>query len=54
MVLQQLQNEMAPRPDLVIAADAGGSYLLELGLEPDWLIGDFDSLSQEKCVASLS
>ena len=33
--------------DLVIAADAGLLYARETGLEPDVMIGDFDSLGYE-------
>ena len=32
--------------DLVIAADGGYIYLKELGIEPDVLLGDFDSLKR--------
>ena len=38
---------MMERPgesDLVIAADGGYAYLKEMGIEPDVLLGDFDSL----------
>lgn len=38
---------MSIRPeseDLVIAADGGYKYLIEMGIEPDVLLGDFDSL----------
>ncbi len=36
-----------PRPgDLVIAADGGYTYLTDLGLDPDVLMGDFDSLER--------
>ena len=30
--------------DMIIAADGGYRYLLEAGIEPDMIIGDFDSL----------
>lgn len=32
------------RPALVIAADGGLTYLRQQGVEPDWIVGDFDSL----------
>lgn len=41
----QLKQELARRPDLIIAADYGGYYLDELGIIPEVLMGDFDSLS---------
>lgn len=46
--LQQLKAELSANPDLVVAADAGGKYLLEVGVFPDMLIGDFDSLAAEE------
>lgn len=42
--LPQLEQELATKPDLVIAADYGGSYFAELGVFPHILLGDFDSL----------
>lgn len=36
------------KEDLVLAVDGGFSYCGILGLEPDYLIGDFDSVSQEE------
>src|SRR5438067_713134 len=33
-----------PRPDLVVAADGGLAYTLEMGLAPAVALGDFDSL----------
>lgn len=34
--------------DFIIAADRGGEYLLDKGILPHFLIGDFDSLNKEK------
>lgn len=42
----QLKYELAEKPDLLIAADRGGSYLAELAVFPEILIGDFDSLPE--------
>ena len=36
----------------VLCADGGTLYALELGLKPDLVIGDFDSLNK-KCLESL-
>lgn len=44
--LPQLEQELASKPDLVIAADYGGSYFAKLGIYPNILLGDFDSLSK--------
>jgi thiamine pyrophosphokinase len=45
--IELLQSELAKKPDLVIAVDYGGSYLYELGIIPQILIGDFDSLTPQ-------
>jgi thiamine pyrophosphokinase len=44
----QLETEVAKGPELIIAADSGGKYLLDLGVLPDLLVGDFDSLAPEE------
>lgn len=40
--------------DFVVAADAGFSACLELGLHPDLLVGDFDTFGREKIQSYLS
>jgi thiamine pyrophosphokinase len=45
--LNQLSLELANHPDLIIAADSGGKYLLELGVLPEVLVGDNDSIPEE-------
>lgn len=42
-----LRHELADGPDLVIAADVGGEYLMELGTIPQVLVGDFDSIAPD-------
>jgi thiamine pyrophosphokinase len=41
-------RRMLGDPTLVVAADGGGENAAALGLMPDVLIGDFDSLSRER------
>lgn len=41
----RLVEEAIHRADLVIAADGGGARLLQLGVTPQLLVGDFDSLT---------
>ena len=43
--LELLRQELDQKPDLIIAADFGGYYCAELGIIPEVLMGDFDSLS---------
>ncbi|HEX3044538.1 MAG TPA: thiamine diphosphokinase [Bacillota bacterium] len=43
--LTQLRGELQIRPDLLIAADRGAEYLLDIDIFPDIVIGDLDSLS---------
>lgn len=55
--LDQLKRELAKEPDLIIAADAGGKHLHDIGRFPHILMGDFDSLAgeivQETCRAGV-
>lgn len=44
---EQLKSELANEPEMIIAADRGGSYLLDVGAFPQVLIGDNDSIPQE-------
>ena len=37
--------------DIVVAVDGGLEYCEILGLTPDYIIGDFDSLQEEKAAA---
>lgn len=37
--------------DLIVAADGGGRFLTALGVVPDVLVGDFDSLDEEAVAA---
>ncbi len=41
-------RQVLGHPELVVAADGGGENTSAIGLMPDVLIGDFDSLSQER------
>lgn len=42
---ERTEDVLTPRPgDLVLAADGGYLWLTEMGIEPDQIVGDFDSL----------
>lgn len=40
------ENSLTPQNSYIIAADGGFSYLSEMGIIPDMVIGDFDSLGK--------
>lgn len=44
---RDLFNSYFEPGDLIIAADSGGEFLRQIGVVPDVLLGDFDSLSDE-------
>lgn len=44
----QLETELSRQPDFIIGVDRGGGYLLGLGIYPQMLVGDFDSLSSDQ------
>ena len=39
--------------DYIIAADSGYDYLYKNGVEPHFLIGDFDSINSEKPISKI-
>ena len=43
-----LLRRAAARADLVVAADGGAIYALEAGVVPDLVVGDMDSLGEER------
>ena len=45
--LTQLQEELAKQPEIIIAADGGGTALAALKVYPDLLLGDLDSIASE-------
>lgn len=51
---EQLKNELANEPEMIIAADRGGSYLLDVGTFPQTLIGDNDSIPPEALTRLIS
>ena len=51
-----LARRLAARAELIVAADGGANIALRLGLRPDVIIGDLDSIkpaSRKACASSL-
>jgi thiamine pyrophosphokinase len=44
----ELLRRIAGRADLVVAADGGARYALDAGVIPDLIVGDMDSLGEER------
>lgn len=44
---QKLLNECMKESEILICADGGGDCLYEYSILPDYLVGDFDSISKE-------
>lgn len=42
-----LLSDWANSADMLLAADAGADRLFEIGKVPQWIVGDFDSVSRE-------
>ncbi len=47
-----LLRRVAGRADLVVAADGGARYALDVGVVPDLVVGDMDSLGEEEARAA--
>jgi thiamine pyrophosphokinase len=43
----QLSNKLLDNYDLVIAVDGGAEHLVKLNIQPNYMIGDFDSISEQ-------
>lgn len=42
-----LVKQLLPEVDLIIAADGGANSCVELGLKPNYIVGDLDSVTEE-------